>query len=88
MNIVKWKAGIADEAWKVEICERDAKTAYTMLKTLVYILYGTEGRNHTPEDMLKDMSQMSGREIAQSIQKYIDSCAISVEKENDSGETV
>jgi len=52
--VKRWCAGVADEAWKVAICARDAAEAGNLLASLASLL--VDGN----VDALK---QMSGREI-------------------------
>lgn len=76
MSEVKtWKAGLADEDWKVAVCQRDEAEAKKMLSQLHYILVGG---NKTETEMLLDISQLTGIQIADGIRNYIVSAQKSV----------
>lgn len=70
-----WKSGIADEPWKVAICERDIEIARELLSTLCYIL----------TDCGKDLEQgeralceMSGADIVHGVKAYAAKSARSI----------
>jgi hypothetical protein len=76
IEVKTWKAGVADEDWKVAACRQDEAKAQKMLSLLHYILIGG---NKTEAEMLADISRLSGAQIADGIQSYILSCQKSVE---------
>ncbi len=63
----KWKAGIADEAWKVMICARDASHAEEALQQLVYILTDAGSDAARGHALLR---QMTGEQIVQGLLNY------------------
>jgi hypothetical protein len=56
----KWKAGEADEVWKIIVCARDAERADDTIGWLIYILTDVEGGR---ERSIEAIRQMSGKEI-------------------------
>jgi hypothetical protein len=68
IEVKTWKAGVANEDWKVDICRRDEAEAKKMLSLLHYILVGG---NKTETEMLLDISQLTGIQIADGIRNYI-----------------
>lgn len=65
----RWASGIADEAWKVTICARDASMVAEMLKNLSYIL----GLS------VEELREKSGAEIIDGLIRYQASAVKSVE---------
>lgn len=63
----EWKSGVADEDWKVSICERDIRDA----KRAVSLF----------EDVLgAPLEQFSGRQIRSAMDAYIASAQASIER--------
>lgn len=75
---VKWKAGIADQVWKVLICARDTQKAKDLLQGLAYVLAGSGLRSE--EECAKIIAGYSGEEIAAAIFDYHNSNLLSVER--------
>lgn len=64
MDFNKWKAGTADEVWKVIISARDACRAEEVLDTLNYILIDGGGKDYL------SLKEMSGKDIVDGILEY------------------
>lgn len=75
IEVKRWKTGLADEDWKVAVCQRNEAEAKKMLSLLHYILVGG---NKTETEMLLDISQLTGIQIADGIRNYIVSAQKSV----------
>lgn len=70
MSAKTWKIGVADEPWKVAICERDIEAARQLIVQLCYII-GDEAV----------ISAMSGAEILKALRDYAKSSALSMSAE-------
>ncbi len=65
-----WKAGTADEVWKVIVCARDAYETERLLWSLVYIL--TDAGNNLELGLAK-VSAMSGDDIVSALRAHVES---------------
>ena len=63
-----WNAGVADEAWKVIICARDACDTEDLILTLCMIL--THAGGDTAKG-LRDIRAMSGDDIMDALLAYV-----------------
>ena len=75
---VKWKAGMADEAWKVMICARDAMRATDLIQGVAYIL-DNPGQCDVVENA-KILRRFSGEQIADALLDYRKSAMESVDR--------
>lgn len=71
----QWQAGVADEAWKVIICAREAEDVEQALSFLGYVL--TSARNW--EEAAAVLRQMTGAEIVDGVLAYRERAKQSVE---------
>jgi hypothetical protein len=62
-----WKAGNADEDWKVSICQRDIRDAKAAIKLVEYIL----------GDAIEDFT---GQQIKAAVAAYVASAEVSIER--------
>ena len=74
----KWAEGVADEAWKVRICQRDARHARELMRRLAYIL-GGDGPCISQEDCAAVISKFEGAQIAEALIRYEQSALKSIE---------
>jgi hypothetical protein len=84
-EVRQWKAGTADEVWKVIICARDAYHADEVLSSLIYILTDAGDDTERGNVLLKEMS---GAQIVDGLLTYINGCRESVKngiKKNEKG---
>lgn len=65
----KWKDGMADEAWKVMICARDANRAEDIASHLAYIL--TDLGHASFEQQIEAISAFSGEQIATALKERV-----------------
>jgi hypothetical protein len=65
-----WKHGVADEPWKVEICEVAFRRTDEMLGFMIYVL--THAGSDTPRG-LADIRTMSGDTIVTALLAYRES---------------
>ncbi len=61
----KWKAGVADEAYKVLICGRDLHELNVMTERLCNLLT----RQREQSTALSEISKMSGKQIVEAIEE-------------------
>lgn len=73
--IKRWKAGVADTAWKVAVCANDAKMVETTLSWLGYVLDGSQSEADTIELLRK----LSGQEIVKALLDYRERALTSIE---------
>lgn len=71
-----WKAGTADEAWKVIICARDAYDTELILSALVYLL--TNAGSDTRSG-LAEIRAMSGDDIVTALLAHVETSRRAVE---------
>jgi hypothetical protein len=72
-----WKAGTADEVWKVIVCARDAHRADDLLSALQYIL--TDAGSDS-QKALEKIRAMTGKQIVDGLLAYQKSSYDSVAK--------
>lgn len=72
----KWKAGIADETWKVIICGRDLYEVDRLLSSLGYYL--TDAANDQ-ERALAAVREMSGAQIVDALESHKRTSLLSVQ---------
>jgi hypothetical protein len=70
-----WKAGRADEAWKVLICARDHEKTENTLSYLVYIL--TDAGNDKKRG-LDAIREMTGSQIINALEAHQETCTASI----------
>lgn len=63
----KWKAGKADEDWKIEICQRDIAITDRLIKTLIHII--CDAGSDTSKGIAQ-MRQYSGDQIITALLAY------------------
>lgn len=73
----QWKAGTADEVWKVMVCARDAYYAEQTIGHLVYVLTGAGNDIKKGVELIK---QMTGEQIINALYAYEKSSYDSVAK--------
>ena len=78
MGTLTWKAGTADEAWKVVICARDVKNTETALVHIASVL-GKAGSPKTIEQRADCLRGLTGDQIADALVDFHRSRLQSVE---------
>lgn len=73
-----WKAGHADEIWKLMICARDYQYVEETFNSLVYILLNAEHHPGNCEHNLNMLRAMSGNDIVEGLLAYGETCYQSV----------
>lgn len=72
-----WKAGIADEAWKVIICARDAYDTEQLISALIYVLTSAGSNANLG---LAEIRKMSGDDIVSALLAHVETSRKSVER--------
>lgn len=81
-----WKAGKADEAWKIMVCARDAERAKDLILGVAYIL---DNPGHVSLDESADvLRRFTGAQIADALIAYRNSAMLSVANAIGTRETV